>query len=138
MSNYTASQFEDTLFALAKDFTWGVTGSVYHGGLRPRDSRLEDVVVAYVSGMAGDVQSAVLYVNIYVPDIDPWGNGVLVQDMARTSALEVKAAQFAATLTDSPLKWQLYGTIHTQGVYDIKQHAVVIPLQVNYCSESRL
>lgn len=136
--NLTAQQFADQLYTLTKAYEWGITGNVYHGGLRPRDSRLEDITVSYVSGLAGDVQYAVLYVNIYVPDIDPWGNGVYVQDMARTSALEVKAAQFAATLTNSPLRWKLYGTIHTSEVYDIKQHAIVIPLWVDYCAESRL
>lgn len=136
--NYTAQSLEDHLYALVRGFHWGVSGDVYHGGLRPRDSRREDITVSYVSGIAGEIQSAVLYINIFVPDIDPYGNGVYVQDMARTSAIEVKASQFAATLTDSPLRWKMYGTIHTSEVYDIKQHAIVIPLWVDYCAESRL
>lgn len=136
--NYTAQQLEDHLYSLVKAHPWQVTGSVYHGGLRPRDSRLEDIIVSYVSGLAGDVQTAILYVNIYVPDIDPYGNGVFVQDMARTAALEGKAQEFAATLTDSHFKWELYGNIHTTEAIDIKQHAVVIPLQVYYCAETRI
>lgn len=136
--NYTAQQLEDHLYALVKAYAWQVSGSVYHGGLRPRDSKLEDITVSYVSGLAGDVQSAILYVDIYVPDIDPYGNGVLVQNMARTSALEVTAAAFAATLTGGQFKWELYGNIHSTEVEEIKQHAVVIPLQVYYCSETRL
>ena len=136
--NYTAQQLEDHLYALVKAYDWGVSGEVYHGGMRPRDSRLENIIVSYVSGLAGEVQSAILYVNIYVPDIDPYANGVLVQDMGRTAALEGKAQEFAATLTDSQFKWELYGNIHTTEAIDIKQHAVVIPLQVYYCAETRL
>ena len=135
--NYTAQQLEDHLYALAKGFQWEASGNVYHGGLRPRDSHLEDIIVSYVSGLAGDVQTAILYVNIYVPDIDPYGNGVFVQDMARTAALEGKAQEFAASLAGGQFKWELYGNIHTTEAIEIKQHAVVIPLQVSYCAESR-
>ena len=138
--NYTAQQLEDHLFSLVKGFSlsWAVSGEVYHRGIRPRDSRLEDITVAYVSGLPGEIQSAVLYINIFVPDIDPWDNGVFVQDMARTATLEAAAASFVATLPGGQFKWKLYGTIHTEEVNDIKQHAVVIPLQVDYCAESRV
>lgn len=111
-----------------------VDGGVYLTGMRPRGSVAEDIVVAYVGGVAGEVQQAVAYINIYVADIDPWGNGVLVEDAERVQHLEAAAADFAATLTCavSDYRITLYEPIHTVEVEEMRQHCVVLPLRLDY------
>jgi len=65
-----------------------VSGEVYKNGYRPRDRRLEDIVVTFTQSTAGQVQDGIVTVNVYVPDIDPYNNGVWVEDGARTAELE--------------------------------------------------
>lgn len=65
-----------------------VSGEVYKNGYRPRDSRLEDIVVTFTQSTAAQVQDGIVTVNIYVPDVDPYNNGVWVEDGARTAELE--------------------------------------------------
>ena len=76
-----------------------VNGGVYHAGTRPRDSRKEDIVIGFVAGAPADLQELVVNVNVFVPDVDPWNNGVLTPDVARLTELEGIAAEWAQSLT---------------------------------------
>ena len=55
-----------------------VTGEIYRKGYRPRDSRKEDIIVIFTTGLPDEIQTGVVTVNIYLPDIDPYSNGVQV------------------------------------------------------------
>jgi hypothetical protein len=119
-----------------------VSGNVYHAGLRPRDSKDEDIIVAYISATpahnplsyVNDQQNAVLAVNIFVPDIDPWQDGVLVEDKARCAVLEQAAAEWVESLAGrTEYRIRLYDTIHTTEVTGTGQHCVVVSLRVDYC-----
>ena len=131
----TASEMAEVLYAYLKADALAstISGGVYHAGLRPRDSKVEDITVAYSAGTTGEVQTSIFYINIYVPDVDPWGNGVLVEDKARTALLERMAGNFADWLgcRDGYL-FRLYGQIHTSPVNNEGQHSVVLPLQIDY------
>ncbi len=131
----TASEIAEVLYSYLKASALAdaVSGKVYHAGLRPRDSKVEDITVAFSAGMTGEVQTSIFYINIYVNDVDPWGNGVLVEDKSRTATLERLAGDFADSLTcrDGYL-FRLYGQIHTSPVDGTGQHSVVLPLQVDY------
>lgn len=76
-----------------------VSGGVYRNGYRPRDSRKEDIIVTFTTGIPDQIETGVVTVNIYVPDIDPCGNGVFVEDGRRTEQLEALAQQWADSLT---------------------------------------
>lgn len=65
-----------------------VTGGVYKNGYRPRDSKLEDIVVTFTQSTAAQIQDGVVTVNIYVPDVDPRSDGTWVEDGKRTAELE--------------------------------------------------
>ncbi len=65
-----------------------VTGDVYKNGYRPRDSKLEDIVVTFTQSTAAQIQDGVVTVNIYVPDVDPRSDGTWVEDGERTAELE--------------------------------------------------
>lgn len=117
--------------ALAK----AVNGDVYRNGYRPRDSRREDIIVTFTTGLAEQIQTGVVTVNIYIPDIDPDANGTWVEDGRRAEVLEAVAQAWADSLTTKVAggyKFRLQQTIYTETAEDIRQHFVVIKLAYEY------
>lgn len=86
----TGHDIRDEIYGMLKGsaLEQAVSGEVYKNGYRPRDSRLEDIVVTFTQSTAAQVQDGIVTVNIYVPDIDPYNNGVWVENGARTEKLE--------------------------------------------------
>ena len=78
-----------------------VSGGVYRDGYRPRDSRLEDIVVTFVAADARQIQEGCVNVNVFVPDIDPFNNGVWVEDGARTAEIESALDDFISGIDPS-------------------------------------
>lgn len=74
----TSKQIQGDIYRLLMDSTLHeqITGEVYRKGMRPRDSRKEDAVVIFTAGLADQIQTGVVTVHIYVPDTDPYGNGI--------------------------------------------------------------
>ena len=132
----TSRQIQGDIYSLLKGSTLCsmISGAVYRQGYRPRDSRLEDAVVIFTTGTADQIQSGVVTVNIYVPDIDPYANGVMVENGARTEEIEKLAQQWVDSLTvdRSCYKFRLQQTIYTEEEADINQHFVVIKLKYEY------
>mgnify|MGYP006988832387 CR=1 FL=1 len=119
---------------LSSDLATMITGDVYREGMRPRDSRLEDAVVIFTTGTPNQVEEGVVTINIYVPDIDPYDNGVLTEDGERTEAIEAAAQQWVDSLTASVsnYKFRLQMAIFTAEQPEISQHFVVIRLAYQY------
>lgn len=132
----TASQIQGDILALfrAGALSSMISGAVYRSGMRPRGSRLEDAIVIFTAGLPGQIQTGVVTINIYVPDIDARGDGVLVENSARTSEIEVLAQQWVDTLTadKSDYLFSLQRTISTDYESEIAQHFVVVKLEYKY------
>ena len=132
----TAKQVQTDVYNMLKDSALSsmISGDVYRKGMRPRDSKLEDAVVIFTTGLPDQIQTGVVTINIYVPDIDPYENGVLVEDGARTDKLEQAAAEWVQTLTaeKSDYKFKLSKTIYTEADRDTKQHFVVVILEYEH------
>lgn len=132
----TSKQVEGDIFQLLKDSTLYtmISGDVYRAGYRPRDSRKEDAVIKFTTGLADEIQTGVVTVNIFVPDIDPYENGVLVEDGERTEELEKLADAWVESLTAevSCYLFKLQQTIYTEAEPDINQHFVVVKLKYKY------
>lgn len=132
----TASQVQSDVYQMLRQSTLAsmISGAVYRAGYRPRDSRAEDAIVIFTAGLTAEVETGVVTIDIYVPDIDPFGNGVLVEDGARTAELEQAAAKWVETLTTdkSNYKFSLNKTIYTEADTDINQHFVVVALEYRY------
>lgn len=115
-----------------------VSGGVYYAGTRPRDSKLEDIVVGYLAGVPADLQQLIVNINIFVADIDPWQNGVLTPDVARLKEIEEAAAEWSNSLTvattDGNYNVSLYDNIHSGEAAGIGQHYVNIQLRLRYWS----
>lgn len=132
----TASQIQGDILALFRTGALSsmISGAVYRSGMRPRGSRLEDAIVIFTAGLPGQIQTGVVTINIYVPDIDARGDGVLVENSARTSEIEVLAQQWVDTLTadKSDYLFSLQRTISTDYESEIAQHFVVVKLEYKY------
>lgn len=102
--------------------------------MRPRDSKLEDAIVIFTTGLPDQIQTGVVTINIYFPDIDAYNNGVLVENALRGSQLELLAAEWVDSLTAgvSNYKFELQQTIYTEAEAAINQHFVVVKLKYRY------
>ena len=132
----TGKQVQGDIYRLFKGSTLYtmISGDVYRNGYRPRDSRLEDAVVTFTAGLPDQIQTGVVTVNIFVPDIDPYDNGVFVEDGQRTEELERLAQAWVDSLTAavSCYKFKLMQTIYTEEEADINQHFIVVKLGYEY------
>lgn len=132
----TGKQVQGDIYKLLMDSSLSVllSGGIYRSGYRPRDSRSEDAVVTFTAGLPDQIQTGVVTINIYVPDVDPYGNGVLVEDGARTEELERAAQVWADSLTAdvSCYKFKLQSAIYTEEEAEINQHFVVVKLGYSY------
>ena len=132
----TSKQVQGDIYRLLRDSVLytQITGEVYREGLRPRDSRKEDAVVEFTTGVPDEIETVVGEVHTHVPDIDPWHNGVLVEDAERTQQVERLAQEWVDSLTCevSCYKFHLRQTIYTEEEADIRQHFVVVRLGYEY------
>lgn len=132
----TGKQIQNDVLALLKSGSLPslISGKVYRRGYRPRDSKLEDAIVIFTTGLPGQIETGVVTINIYVPDIDPYQNGVLVEDGQRCEQLEMVAAEWVESLTTavSNYRFRLQQTIYTEEEPDINQHFVVVKLKYEY------
>lgn len=132
----TSKQIQGDIYNLLNDSVLSaeISGGVYRSGYRPRDSQAEDAVVIFTTGLADQIQSGVVTIHVYVPDIDPYANGVMVENGARVEALETLAQQWVDSLTTSVsnYRFRLQQTISTQAAEDINQHYIVVALKYEY------
>lgn len=139
MSIKTSKEIEQDMrkLILASPVASAVSGSVYFPGYRPRDSKLEDIVIVFLSGLATQMQKGIVSVKIYVPDIDPYGNGVMVENGARTEELQRIVQDwldsYPAAQTDYLI--ELQDTITTVEDVDIQQHFVSVMLHYTLFNE---
>lgn len=132
----TGKQIQGDVYRLLRDSTLYtmISGEVYRKGYRPRDSRKEDAIVTFTSGFADEVQTGIVTINIYVPDIDPDNNGTWIEDGIRTEQIEKLAQLWVESLTAevSCYKFRLNQTIYTEDEPKIHQHFVVVKLAYRY------
>ena len=107
-----------------------LSGGVYFNGYRPRDSKLEDAVLIFTTATADQVQQGIITINIYVPDIDVYGNGILIEDGVRTREIEVALNEWVDSVSiTSDYHFSLDQAITTEANTDVNQHFVVARIQ---------
>ncbi|MDR3246077.1 MAG: hypothetical protein LBT50_06545 [Prevotellaceae bacterium] len=109
-----------------------VTGGMYRAGYRPRDSRLEDIIVIFTTGVPEQIQTGIVTINIYCPDLEIADGGGLVENGRRCEELEIAAAGWVDSLTVSDYRFTLQQTIYTENDAEIHQHFVVIKLKYEF------
>ena len=132
----TASKVQGDVYDFLKgsELAKQLSGEVYRRGYRPRDSKLEDAEVIFTAGLPGEIETGVVTINIYCPDIDPYNNGVLVEHGQRISDIENAAEKWVKTLVASRSNYlfTLKEAIHSTVDPEIHQHFVVIKLNYRY------
>lgn len=131
--NRTGQQIENDIFAMFRAGTLPkiIGGKVYKNGMRPKDSKAEDAVVCFVTCLPGQVQDGTAVVNIYVPDVKVYNDGILRKNTTRCAELEQAADEWANALSaaKSDYLFELAQTIHTEEEPDIHQHFVTVRLK---------
>jgi hypothetical protein len=110
-----------------------VNGKIYRNGYRPRGSRQEDIIVTFTAGLSEQIQTGIVTINIYVPDIET-GNGVMVENGRRCEELEIAANEWVESLTAavSDYRFALQQTVYTAHDIDVSQHFVVVKLKYEF------
>lgn len=126
----TGSEVENDVYAILKSSAIKtlITGDIYKDGTRPLDSKKEDVIVNFISGVDGQIQEGFVNVNVYVPDIDNGGGGY-VRNVARCRVIEIALNTLAQSLTTSEYHFTLAAMIKTYKAEGISQHFVNAKLQ---------
>lgn len=130
----TSQQVVGDVIALLKgsELDMYTNGQIYREGTRPRGSRMEDMEVIFTTGLSGQIQSGVVTILVFVPDITPFSDGVYVVDGARCERLEGYAQRWVDSLRGgkgTDYKWRLQRTIQTGHDEGIHQGFVSIKLQ---------
>ncbi|MGL5913354.1 MAG: hypothetical protein ACRCZB_04250 [Bacteroidales bacterium] len=127
----TGSEIQTEVMRLLQDSTLAnaISGNIYRYGYRPKDSKTEDLIVVFTAADADQIQTGVVTINIYVPDIDM--NGVVVENGKRTSEVEALANAWAANLNLSQTDYlfALQKAVFTMPESEIQQHFVVVKLK---------
>lgn len=134
----TAKEIQEDVIDLLKGSTLReqVTGGVYSGGLRPRDSRREDIEVIFTLGNPGQVESGVVTINVFCPDIsEGLTPGAKVENARRTREIERLLAEWVETLTPATTGGYLFtpaSTILTLPEEETDQHFTSVKLKYRY------
>lgn len=140
MSNWSYKTSEEILayfctLAGSGSIAGVINGNIYQDGVRPRDSQKEDMVFIYTSGVTfGERVKGEITVNLYVPDVQPYTNGVYVKDGARLVTLSQYLQTWASSLPGT-IDYKITQTEPIRVVEDreIHQHFLVLHLQYEYC-----
>ena len=133
----TAKQIQSDIIALLQEsnLTNAANGEIYRAtpksSYRPRDSKAEDILVIFTNGLPDQIQTGIVTLNIYVPDIENADNGVMLENGRRCEELEIAADKWVESLTAgrSDYKFTLQQTIYTEAEPEINQHFVVVKLK---------
>lgn len=129
----TAGQIESKVYDLLSDSLLKTTigGKIYKEDTRPVDSKNEDIVISFLSGRDDQIQSGIVVVNVYVPDIDNGVNkGVKIKNVSRCEELEQALNEFSESISiHEDFKFKTDRTIQTYKEDSIQQHFVNIRLK---------
>lgn len=137
----TAKQVQGDIYQMLKEsrLATQLSGEVYRGtpesSYRPRDSHKEDAIVIFTTGKPEQIQTGVVTLNIFVPDIDPYDNGVLVENGERTEEIERLAQEWVDDIIANEYHYdfELSDTIYTEAEPSISQHFVIVKLKYRLC-----
>lgn len=130
----TSKEIQTDLLALLVDspLAQAVSGKVYRGGQRPRDSKTEDITLHITTVTASQRQEGVAVVNAFVPDIPVGMTATLTEDARRTAELERIATNWAEGLTTNltgEYLIRLASAVYTMQEKETKEHFVVVRLR---------
>jgi hypothetical protein len=137
MDNKTAKEIQGDFYKALKgsSIDEAITGTIYRAGMRPANSTKEDLVIIYTAGENGRMQTGVLTLHVFVPDITPFADNLYYENAARTAEVErimqnwYNANRTIQNSDGTHYHITLYNTITTEEDTDINQHFVVMQIQ---------
>ena len=128
----TGGEITKVLYQCVKAMDLPVTGEVYYKGMRPLqngdDPGKEDIVVAVLTGTAGQIQKGSCVVNVYVPDTQV-ASGAFLWNKRRTDEIERWLASLPKELTRrSGILFKPSGMIATLAEEKVKEHFVSLKM----------
>lgn len=136
MAQLTSKRVQGDIYNMLResDLATFINGGVYREGMRPRDSRKEDAVVIFTTGLSEQIQTGVVTVDIYVSDRATGENGVFEEDGQRCEEIETAAVAWVNTLTAgrSNYLFRLQQTIYTEREPETNEHFIVVKLVYKY------
>lgn len=121
----TEKQIEKDVFSVVRaavsDF---ISGKVYRKGMRPDDARGEDIVVSFLAGTNQQIQSGIVNVNAYVPDVTAKGYSKKVQDIKRLDAIEQHIVAVFENIVNEEYDFAIDDTPVTDSVEGIEEHFI--------------
>lgn len=109
----------------------GINGTVYRSEMRPPDADTEDLVVKFLAGLDEQIQSGVVIINIYVPDVPFGTEGRKVEDKTRVEALESLIKDFVHENNNTEYRITTDGTPSSTKVEGIEQHLIYARIKFN-------
>lgn len=136
----TGNEIEGEFYTAVKTTTLAaqVSGDVYRDDFRPRDSVKEDIIVRLTAVTSGQVQSGVVTLLIFTPDIQARGkSGIKKRNSQRLAELETFAAQAIDEIAEA---LDGYNNVMTEtGIRSYKddneQHYVSVRISFEYYNE---
>lgn len=121
----TGIEIEQDIYDLVKASPLAslVNGQVCRKDTRPANSEAEDIIVAHVGGIDGQVQEGSVNVNCYVKDIDD-GSGSLVEDISRGKVIARAMDALIRSAYIENYELTLDSVISTYKVQNANQHCV--------------
>lgn len=137
MAVKTEEQIERDFYTFIKASELGkaIRGTVYRDGMRPSDATTEDLIVKFLAGLDSQVQSGVVIVNLYVPDILYKADGRKVIDHKRIGVLQSLVNDFVENNPDTEYWIEKDTTPTVQENTDISQHFIYVRLKFNRITE---
>lgn len=118
----TEKQIEKDIFRIIKasPINTMIGGTLYRKGMRPRNAKTEDAVVAFLSGLDGQFQTGVVLLNIYVP-MTQNASSDKITDISRVETLEVAVKDFFDECSEVNYLFELRETPYSEDLDEIEQ-----------------
>lgn len=118
----TESQIERDIFRIIKSSTINsmIGGTLYRKGMRPKNAKTEDAVVAFLTGLDGQFQTGVVLLNIYVPMTEN-DTSDKIKDIHRVDELQAAVKDFFDAFSDPYYELELRETPFSEDLDEIEQ-----------------
>ena len=125
-------QIERDFFSFVKQSALGrsIKGKVYRPEMRPANAQTEDLIVKFLAGLDEQIQSGVVLLNIYVPDI-AYQDGRKVIDHKRIGELQELVNEFVNSNENTEYWMQTDTTPTTMKNEEIEQHFIYVRIKFN-------
>lgn len=122
----TEMQIERDFFTFIKNGTIGnsIRGNVYRSEMRPANAVSEDAIVKFLSGYDAQIQSGIILLHVYVPDLN-MNDGRTVADKTRIGEIEKIITDFVRDFDSAEYLIETDMTPYATLNEEIGQHLVI-------------